>query len=102
MRMLWLVPFSVAVLVAGCKYPYTSVDTVDDRAQLQFANAPETALVLVDGSVAGSAAQYDGKDKVLSVSRGTHHVEVRDGDRTLYSQDLFLGGDATKTITLPE
>jgi hypothetical protein len=99
---LWLQAFSVALLITGCKYPYSTVNAVDDRAQLQFSNAPEGAVVLVDGSVAGPAAQFDGKDKILSMPRGTHHVEVRDGNRTLYSQDLFLGGDMTKTITLPE
>ena len=82
---LWLQAFSVALLITGCKYPYSTVNAVDDRAQLQFSNAPEGAVVLVDGSVAGPAAQFDGKDKILSMPRGTHHVEVRDGNRTLYS-----------------
>ena len=92
----------VALVLAACTYPNTSVNTVDDRAQLQFANASEGAVVILDGALIGPAAQFDGRDKTLAVQHGMHHVEVRDGGRTLYSQDIYLGGDATKTITLPE
>jgi hypothetical protein len=100
MRATWLLPAVLAV--AACNYPYTRVDTVDDGAQLQFANASEDAVVFVDGTPVGPAAQFDGKDKALAVARGMHHLEVHDGARTVYSQDLYLGGDMTKTITLPE
>jgi hypothetical protein len=100
MKALWLLP--VAFVVAACSYPTTRVDTVDDRAQLQFANAPKEAIVIVDGNAVGPAARFDGSEATLAVARGTHHVEVRDGGRTLYSQDLYLGGDMTKTITLQE
>ena len=102
MRAIILCVLPLAVLLAACNYPYTTVNTVQDRAQLQFANASRDAVVILDGTPVGPAAQFDGKNKTLAVPTGTHHVEVREGDRTLYSQDVFLGGDMTKTIDLPE
>ena len=78
------------------------MNAVQDVARLEFANASENAMVILDGTLVGPAAQFNGSDKTLVVDRGMHHVEVRDGNKTLYLQDLYLGGDMTKTITLPE
>ncbi len=88
--------------VAGCSVPVTSVMTVDDRPHLQFANASPGAILVLDGAVVGPAAGYDGRTRTLVVETGSHRVEVRDGTRILYIETVYLGGDMTKTINLPD
>ena len=94
--------FVLALTVSGCAPPVTRVDTVDNRPHLQFAHASPTAIVSLDGAVVGPAAVYDGRGKTLVVEAGTHHLDVRDGARLLYSADVFFGDGATKTIELQE
>jgi hypothetical protein len=96
----WLPPLLAAVLVSSCTPPTTQVGTVDDRPHLQFSNAPFSAELTLDGTAIGPASAFDGKNKTLVVERGMHRVEVRDGDRILYAENVYLGGDMTKTIDL--
>jgi len=92
----------LALAIAGCTAPVTSVDTVDECPHLQFVNASPTAILTLDGAVVGPAAGYDGKTRTLAVEAGNHRVEIRDGARTVYAETVYLGGDMTKTINLPD
>ena len=92
----------LALATAGCAAPVTSVGTVDERPRLQFANARPTAVLVLDGVEVGPAAGYDGSTRTLALETGSHRIEVRDGARTLYAETVYLGGDMTKTINLPD
>ncbi|MDB5361489.1 MAG: hypothetical protein JWO51_2786 [Rhodospirillales bacterium] len=92
----------LALAIAGCSAPVTSVNTVDERPHLQFVNASPTAILVLDGGVVGPAAGYDGKTRTLALETGSHRVEIRDGARTVYADTVYLGGDMTKTINLPD
>ena len=92
----------LVLLVAACSRPVVTVNTVDDRPHLQFTNAKSAATLSMDGVIVGPAADYDGVHKTLVVNTGTHLIEVRDGNRVLYSSQVYFGGDATRTINLPD
>jgi hypothetical protein len=92
----------LVLIAAGCSSPHATVSTVDARPHLQFSNARSTAILILDGATIGPAAIYDGAGKTLVVERGTHQVEVRDGGRILFSGPVFLGGEESKTINLPD
>jgi len=87
--------------LAGCSEPTRSAHALDQKAQLAVVNAPETAEILVDGVSAGQARAYDGLSSTLALPGGTHRVEIRVGSQLLYSQSVFMGEGAIKTITLP-
>lgn len=91
----------LAGTLAACTYPSTTVQSVDARPRLAFANASPTASLLVNDVMVGPAAAYDGKTNVLRLTSGTHKVEVRDGGRVIYSQQIYLGEDMLRTINLP-
>lgn len=95
-----LVLFSVMILFSGCSYPRTNVDAVDSRPTLCFMNAPEGAIVLVDGLSMGQASAYNGKPKVLTVLPGTHEVEIVLGGAVLLKQTIFVQSE-NKTIVVP-
>lgn len=96
--------FALGLLVAlaACANPTVSVNTIDDRPTLQFANAHPTETLILDGISMGPAAVYDGEHKTLAVDAGTHQVEVRDGGRVVFSQSVYFGGGASRTINLPD
>ena len=91
-----------ALLLTACAYPSTTVRTLEEKPQLAFANASPTAMLFINGVLVGPAADYDGKKSTLQVGTGTHTVEVRENDRVIYSEKIYLGSDLTKIISLPK
>jgi hypothetical protein len=87
--------------LTGCAYPVTTVRTIDSKPQLVIANASPSSTLFIDGVPIGPAAAYDGKKNTLQIDRGTHHIEVQDQGRMIFSQAIYLGDDLTKTIMLP-
>ena len=85
-------------LAACIQYPTTGVEITDERPTIAFKGAPFAAVVFVDGLSHGLAAGYDGVKKSLVVEPGNHLVEVRDGDRVLLTERVFLANRATKTF----
>lgn len=95
-----LVFFSVMLLMYGCAYPTSSVRVLDDRPSLVLKNAPQDAVLLVDGLDMGQASLYDGREKALLLEPGTHKVEVMRQGTLIHSEKIFLGDGETKTINV--
>lgn len=91
---------SVMFLIYGCAYPTSSVRVLDDRPSLMVHNAPQDAVLLVDGLDMGKASLYDGLGKVLLLEPGTHRVEVMHQGMLIHSEKIFLGDGETKTINI--
>jgi hypothetical protein len=97
----FLVLFSMMLLFSGCSYPTTNVDAVDSRPTLCFKDAPNDALVFVDGLSMGKATAFNGNPKVLTVLPGTHEVQVILGTTVLLKQTVFVQSE-NKTFTIPK
>ncbi len=95
-----VVVVGLAGLAACIQYPTTGVAIPDERPTIAFKGAPYAAVVFVDGLAHGLAADYDGATKSLIVEPGNHLIEVRDGDRNILSERVFLGSRATKTFVV--
>jgi hypothetical protein len=85
-------------IIAGCALPETTVKSGNSQPGLIVKGAPAGSLLYVDGVVIGPASQFDGKPKVLTV--GVHHVEVRQGSTTVYSEKAFVGAGESHTVTV--
>lgn len=90
----------LTLFLAGCTYPQATVSTVEASPTLRVLGATPTAELFVDGQDVGPARGYGEGGRALSVPHGTHRVDIRDGAVSLYSGDVYLGADTTKTITL--
>ena len=88
-------------LILGCAAPRTSVQVVEGRPRVMVKNAPKGALIYVDGTAMGQADSYIGDPAVLLLEPGTHLIEIKAGDRLLYSQRVFFGGGELRTISVP-
>ena len=84
-------------LLAGCTYPSSRTDQGAEPGYLFFPNAPADARVIVDGSDAGAASTFTGK-QVLSVPQGTHRVELVAGGRSLLNKRYYVNAGARVAI----
>lgn len=91
-----LVVLSMIVLVHGCAYPTSGVRVSDNRPSIAVENAPDEAVLIVDGLNMGLANQYNGRDKALLMEPGTHKIEVVNQGKPILSEQIFLGGGELK------
>jgi hypothetical protein len=89
---------AMVALLSACALPETTVRTGAAAPSLIVTGAPPGAMLYVDGLAMGSAAQYDGKPKMLAVLEGPHQVEVRQGETVVYSEKAFVGSGETHTV----
>ena len=87
------------LLLGGCAMPVTTVKTIDDRPALAFKNAPEGAVLFVNGLNMGPANEYNGDPKILNVETGTHSLRITANGAVIFEQRVFVES-ALKTITV--
>jgi len=87
------------LFISACSMPVTNVRTVDARPGIIIAGAPDDALLIIDGLTAGKASSYNGEPNHLVLEPGTHRVQVQQGGRTLYDQQIFVDSE-TKRINI--
>ena len=88
-KFLLIVLIVISCGVSGCKMPSTSVRTIDDRPTLAFKNAPDGAILFVDGISMGVASEYDGDPNVLLA-----------GETLRYTHTVTNSGNTTGTFDL--
>lgn len=98
-KLLILVLLAITSILFSCSMPNTIVRTVDDRPALAIKNAPENAVLIIDGINMGAANQFNGDPKTLVVEPGTHTVRVMVNQEVLFEQRVFVEG-SLKTITI--
>jgi hypothetical protein len=87
----------VALLcLSGCSW-FHHKPHVPPAAELVVTGAPAGAVLFVDGVQAGQEAEAK-KPQVLSVTPGTHTVEVRQGDTVTYRENTYVGAGDKRLI----
>lgn len=86
--------------ILGCQLPRTNVQAVDGRSKILVKDAPKGALLFIDGNSKGQADSYNGDPAILLMESGTHLIEVKAGERLLFSQRIFFGGGEIRTIVV--
>ena len=100
MRTSLFLPFIVLILVSACSDPINAVRVLDNRPAIAIQGAAADAVLYVDGFSMGTAQQFDGRTQVLLLEPGPHKVEVISQGKRLLSEQLFLSGGETKTLTI--
>lgn len=93
---------AAALLLTGCagEYPTPQVAGVEERPQLAVLGASESAELLVNGVLIGPADDFSG-ERTLEVPSGTNLVQIRDGGRIIFEEQVFVSSGVLKTIKLP-
>lgn len=88
--------FIIIIMVQGCAYPTSQSRVLDKRPSIAVQDAPDEAILIVDGLNMGLANQYNGHDKALLIEPGTHKIEVVNHGLTILTEQIFLGGSELK------
>jgi hypothetical protein len=102
MRTNVFLPLVVLILVSACSGPISAVRVPDNRPAIAIQGAAADAILYVDGLSMGAAQQFDGRTQVLVLEPGPHKVEVISRGKRLLSEQIFLGGEETKTLIISE
>ncbi len=101
--MKYLLTLILALLVTSCavREPVSTQSVVDDRPRITFevqsGNAKSLELV-IDGLSYGSVLPYLSDKGTLRVVAGQHRVELIEGNRVAFRQDVFLGEGTTRVF----
>jgi len=87
-----------AGLLSACAYPVQRTEQGAAAGLLFFPGASPDARVLVDGSDAGAASQYDGTKQYLSVPPGTHQIAVSSGGRVVLDKKYYVGSGSRVAV----
>jgi hypothetical protein len=98
--MKYIVSFFIALSLAACALPETSVHTSSPRPTIYIKGDVKGMELFVDGLKIGSATQFDGNPRMLSVEEGVHVVEIRQNGRTVHSEKTFIGNGETRIIDI--
>ena len=88
----------LAITLAGCSMPTTTVRTVDSRPSISIVGAPSGATLLVDGIRVGNAIDYNGEPNVLLIEPGTHRIVVQQGTTVIYDQQIFVDSESKRIV----
>lgn len=92
--------FLALMMLSACSWFHSKGPPVRDPPQLIVTGAAADSIVFVDDIQKGEAAVASDKPQVVTVSEGTHKVEVRIGDRVVYREDVFVASGQRRVVTV--
>lgn len=104
--LLLLVSLFALMITQGCisSKPVETSSVVDDRPVLMFSfegGIPSQPIsIYIDDLYLGEAQKYQQGKLGLRIIAGTHIIQLRDGNRTILDQKIYLGRGVTKTIAV--
>jgi hypothetical protein len=88
------------MMLSACSWFHAKGPRVPDPPQLIVTGAAADSIVFVDDIQKGEAAAANDKPQVVTVSEGTHKVEVRIGGRVVYREDVYVAGGQRRVVTV--
>ena len=85
-------------LLIGCAYPVQQTEQGAAAGLLFFPGVATDTRVLVDGTDAGAASQYDGIKQYLSVLPGTHQIALSSGGHLVLDKKYYVGSGSRVAI----
>lgn len=95
-----LAPIALALALAGCAYPVSTVEQGAAASGLYVRFAPAGATLEVDGAPAGQVVVFDGKKAVYPVAPGKHRVVVRGAGGVVFDKDIYVGAGSKVAVEI--
>jgi hypothetical protein len=68
--------------------------------QIIITGAPMASLVFVDGVQAGPVIAHNDQSEILDVAPGSHKVEIKVNEATVYREDVYVGAGERRVVTV--
>jgi hypothetical protein len=86
------------VCVSGCSWFHRA--HVPEPTELIVTGAPVGSIVFIDGVQSGQAKEVLTRPQELTVTPGTHIVEVRTGDSVAYRENTYVAPGEKRVISV--
>jgi hypothetical protein len=97
-----LLPFAALLLPSTAAgqwgYPAPAWRNAGAESHLRFRVTPREASIYIDGYLAGTVSEFDGRFQRLHVVPGEHELVVYMAGYRALRQNVYLGPNATRTI----
>jgi hypothetical protein len=84
--------------ISGCSWFHARKPPAPIPPELIVTGAPTGSVLFIDGVQAGAPTESNKRTHDLVVTAGTHTVEVRMGDHTVYRENAFVGPGDKRVI----
>jgi hypothetical protein len=91
---------AMVVFLSGCSWFHGAKPSGPKPPELILTGVPAGALLLVDGVQSGEAQEPPNRTRVISVTPGTHVVEVKMGDSVVYRESAEVAAGDRRVITV--
>lgn len=88
------------VCLAGCSWFGARKASSADPAELIVTGAPAGCLVFVDGMPAGEAVTINDHPQVVTVTSGTHKVEIHMAETVVYREEIYVAQSEHRVVTV--
>jgi hypothetical protein len=94
-KLLILIAF---LCISGCGWFHARKPAAPNPPELIVTGAPTGSVLFIDGVQAGPPTESTKRTHDLVVTAGTHTVEVRMGDNTVYREHTYVGPGDKRVI----
>jgi hypothetical protein len=84
--------------VSGCSWFHARKPPAPNPPELIVTGAPTGSVLFIDGVQAGAPTESNKRTHDLVVTAGTHTVEVRMGDNTVYRENTYVAPGEKRVI----
>ena len=88
------------VCLSGCSWLHATKPSAPQPPELIVNGAPTGSALFIDGVQAGGPTESSKRTHDLVVTAGTHTIEVRMGDTTVYRENVYVGPSDKRVITV--
>lgn len=100
-RQLVVLSILMAVVAACGGGPYRQVQAARQEGYVKLVGGTAVQTVYIDGVAKGAASEFNGSPGILAVRPGMRSIEVREGDRVVLQERVYIGVGVTKALDVP-
>lgn len=88
------------VCLSGCSWFHATQPAAPRLPELIVTGAPTGSVLFIDGVQTGEPTQSSKRTHDLVVAAGTHTIEIRMGETTVYRENAYIGASEKRVITV--
>lgn len=88
------------VSLSGCGWFHAAKPRAPEPPELLVTGAPTSSVLFIDGVQMGAPTESARRTRDLVVTAGTHTLEVRMGETTVYRESTYVAAGDKRVITV--